>query len=327
MIKKIQFLGNKTILVFLLLNIALIAIGFFGVLDSAGFLNAVIPSADLTTGTAEEYWKYKNDYYFSITYIAFLILNYVVIFLYKGKSEISERIAIALIMQLSIVTIIGIIKVFFFSDNPPSLGEPNISTFGIYHVVIAIIASMWVYNFKFKNKVGILLTAAACLIFSFIVNLQTNILSVDIANKSAITVKKLEKVGTPVNKYHATLFSIESTPDGVTTLDRLTNNQTNYIDFFLYISVNKPSNEEVFRMVENFYNNHISYDETYLKEKMGDNVSMTKLHVNNDMVKKYKDIDMYLINVYKKEGIDAALKAIKESKKGSMVGLLINRNI
>jgi len=326
MIKKIQFLGNKTLLAFLLINLALIAIAFFGVLDSAGFLNAIIPSADLSTGTPEEYWKYKNDYYFSIIYITFLVLNYFVIFLYKGESELSKRIAIALIVQLSIVTIISIINVFFFSDNPPSLGEPNISSFGIYHFVIALIASIWVYNFKFKNKVGLLLTTAGCLAFSFVINLQANILSVDIANKSAITVKKLEKVGTPINKYYTTLFGVDSKPDGVTTLERLTNNQKNYIDFFLYTSVNKPSNEEVFSMVENFYNNHISYDETYLKEKMGDNISMTKLHVNNEMVKKYKDTDMYLINLYKREGIDAALKTIKESKKVSMLGLLVDRN-
>ena len=48
-------IGNKTALKFVIVNIILVVVGYFGLLDSAGFLNSITPSADLITGTAAEY--------------------------------------------------------------------------------------------------------------------------------------------------------------------------------------------------------------------------------------------------------------------------------
>lgn len=318
-----KLIGNKVAFAFLLMNMALIAIGYFGIMNSAGFLNGLIASADLTTGTPEEYWKAKKDYYFSIVFIAFFVINYLVILFYRGQGEIMRKVSAALIIQLFITSVISIITIFIIEGvNKPSIDELEASNFGIYYIIVAIISAILVYNFDFKNKVGLVAVAFSCLLVSFILNLENNILRVDLANKSAIVMSKLKPVGSPLMKHKVTLLGTESYEDGVSTLDRLTNNQTNYLDLLIYTSTNKPSDEEIFKMVENFYANHVHYDETYLKEKMGDDAKLTRLALNNKM-NLYKENDMKIINIYKTEGLNAAIKEIEVSKKGSMIGLLL----
>jgi hypothetical protein len=229
----------------------------------------------------------------------------------------------ALIIQLFITSVISIITIFVIEGyNKTPIEEFEPSTFGIYYVIVAIASAILVYNFNFKNKVGIVAVTSACLLVSFILNIENNILRVDLANKSAIVMSKLKPVGSPLMKHKVTLFGAESYEDGVSTLDRLTENQTNYLDLLVYAGINKPSNEELFKMVENFYANHVHYDETYLKEKMGDNFKLTRLGINNKM-HLYKENDMKIINIYKTEGLEAALKEIEVSKKGSILRLLI----
>ena len=319
-----KLIGNKVALAFLLINMALITIGYFGVMNSAGFLNGLIATADLTTGTPEEYWTAKKDYYFSIVFIAFFVINYLVILFYRGQGEIMRKVSAALILQLFITTVISIITVFIidgYNKTPIEAFEP--STFGIYYVIVAIASAILVYNFNFKNKVGLVAVTSACLLVSFILNIENNILRVDLANKSAIVMSKLKPVGSPLMKHKVTLFGAESYEDGVSTLDRLTENQTNYLDLLVYAGINKPSNEELFKMVENFHANHVHYDESYLKEKMGDDAKQTKLAINNKM-HLYKENDMKIINIYKTQGLEAALKEIEVSKKGSILRLLIS---
>lgn len=319
-----KLIGNKVALAFLFINMVLITIGYFGVMNSAGFLNGVIATADLTTGTPEEYWKAKKDYYFSIVFIAFFVINYLVILFYRGQGEIMRKVSAALILQLFITLVISIITMFIIDGyNKTTIESFEPSTFGIYYIIVAIASAILVYNFNFKNKVGLVAVTSACLLVSFILNIENNILRVDIANKSAIVMSKLKPVGSPLMKHKVTLFGAESYEDGVSTLDRLTENQTNYLDLLIYAGINKPSNEELFKMVENFYANHVHYDETYLKEKMGDDAKQTRLALNNKM-HLYKENDMKIINIYKTQGLEAAIKEIEVSKKGSILRLLIS---
>jgi len=319
-----KLIGNKVALAFLIINLALIIIGYFGIMDSAGFLNGIISTSELSTGTAEEYFKVKKDYYFSIVFITFFVINYLIIILYRGQGEIMRKLSKALIIQLIITGIISLIKIYAIDGyNKTSIEEFEASIFGVYYLIIAIISALLAYNFDFKNKKGLVYVAFACLLVSFILNIENNILRVDIANKSAINISKLKPVGSPIMKHKVTLLGAESYEDGVSTLDRLTDNQTNFLDLLMYVSTNKPSNEEIFTMVEKFYANHVNYDETYLKEKMGDNYQLTKLSLNNKMNARYKENDMKIIDIYKNKGLNDALKEIDVSKKGSLIALLI----
>ena len=320
-----KLIGNKVALVFLIINIALIAIGYFGVMNSAGFLNALIPTSDLTTGTPDEYWTAKKDYYFSIIFVAFFVINYLVILLYRGQGEIMKKVSAALIIQLIITSIISLIKIFIIEGyNKTSIEEFKDSTFDIYYVIVAVISAIIVYNFNFKNKVGFIAVTCACLLVSFILNIENNILRVDLANKSAIVMSKLKPVGSPIMIHKVTLFGSESYQDGVSTLDKLTDNQTNYMDLLIYAGTNKPSNQEIFIMAEKSYANHIHYDETYLKEKMGDDFNMTRLAINNKINNRYKENDMIIIDIYKNQGVDAALKELEASRKESWIRSLIS---
>lgn len=319
-----KLIGNKVALAFLIINIVLITIGYFGVMNSAGFLNALIPTSDLTTGTPDEYWAARKDYYFSIIFIAFFVINYLVILLYRGQGEIMKKVSAALIIQLVITSIISLIKIFIIDGyNKTSIEEFEDSTFDIYYVIVAIISAILVYNFDFKNKVGLVAVTCACLLVSFILNIENNILRVDLANKSAIVISKLKPVGSPLMKHKVTLFGAETYKDGVSTLDRLTDNQTNYMDLLIYAGTNKPSNEEIFIMTERFYANHIHYDENYLKEKLGDDFKMTRLAINNKINNLYKENDMIFIDIYKNQGLDAALRELEVSQKGTWIRSLI----
>lgn len=154
--------------------------------------------------------------------------------------------------------------------------------------------------------------------------METNIFRTDLANRYTVVDNKLKPIGQPIMKYEITLLGGRSYQDGVSTIESVTDNYSNHLDLLNYASINKPSNEEVFNIVERFYENRVNYDETYLKNKMGDKFYQTKLQINNKMSKGYKENDMKLIKTYKTQGLEAAMKEMNEMKNGSTIWILIN---
>lgn len=320
-----KFIGNKTALKFVIVNIILVVVGYFGLLDSAGFLNSITPSADLITGTAAEYWKYKIDFYYSIIFIAFFVMNFVAILFYRGKGNFLSKLSSALIIQLLILTVVNIISVYLIKGyKTADLSNFEISQFGVYQLIVAVTSAMIIYKFDVKKYLTIAATACACLGVTFIYNLENNIFRTDLANRYTVVDNKLKPIGQPIMKYEITLLGGRSYQDGVSTIESVTDNYSNHLDLLNYASINKPSNEEVFNIVERFYEKRVNHDETYLKNKMGDKFYQTKLQINNKLSKGYKENDMKLIKTYKTQGLEAAMKEMNEMKNGSTIRLLIN---
>lgn len=320
-----NIISGKLVIAIALINVILIALSYMGITEAAGFLYSTAGPYKYITGTESEYIKLNTNLVFSIVYILFYILSYLLILLYFGKTATTRIIAFALKVQILIYSIIFIIygAIQSLSENKIRvLTEYNPTSFNIYCLIIAAIAVYLSNINNLKNVRMMGLTAIACLSVTILINFQGNILSASITNIITEHSMAFNKEGTPLYKHKATLLSGESLPDGVVTIERATENYTDYVKLFHYLTYNEFSNEDIFEIMEKFHDNFIPKDEAYLKSKIGYKIKATKIHQYNNLMK-YKDEDIRLINIYKKDGVKAAMQALNETKNKTLLSALI----
>lgn len=322
-----KLVNNRVALTFLLVNVLFVAVGYFGLLNSAGYFYNTIGNFKYELGTPYEYWKLNIEHYYSMIYVGLLVTSYLVILLHKGNTPLSISISRGLKYQILLLGVIDLIirlininhqKSYKFDEFSPE----NIS---LFYLLIPLVAA-WLANRKKTFNMKLMLTTTlSCLAVFLILNLQKDILKSDIVNKLVTANLQFTKVGSPVHQYKPTFFGRNSLNESVATIETITNNYTNIHSIISYPFINKTTNKEIFEMVENMSTHYTLKDETYLKEKFKDNLledgfTGTKVYRYNKL-SQLTDHDIQLLNTYKTKGVDEAMKEFDPEKR-SFIGLL-----
>ena len=98
-----NIISGKLVIAIALINVILIALSYMGITEAAGFLYSTAGPYKYITGTESEYIKLNTNLVFSIVYILFYIVSYLLILLYfvgKVFKPISFLIDILFIYQI-----------------------------------------------------------------------------------------------------------------------------------------------------------------------------------------------------------------------------------
>lgn len=298
-------------------------VGYFGLLNSAGYFYNTIGNFKYELGTPYEYWKLNIEHYYSMIYVGLLVTSYIVILLHKGNTPISISISRGLKYQILLFVLIDLVIRLININHPKSykFDEYAPENISLLYLLVPIVAA-WLANRKqpFNMKL-MLITILSCLAVFLMINLQKNILKADIANQLVKTSLQFTKVGSPVYNYKPTLLGAEIIDDGVATIEKITNNYSDILAISYYPLINKTTNKEIFDIVENMSIHYTLKDESYLKEKLGDDFYGTKVYKYNKL-SKLNDHDIQLLNTYKTKGIESAMQEINPEKRSFIMFLL-----
>lgn len=313
---------NKIAMTFVIINILLIGIAYFGLLDPSGMYNKVYGTLIYAEGTPTEYWKINLDTYYGIIYTTLIVINLFFILFYRGKGVIIRNITGTLKVQLLLCLLLSI-GIYTLSSTITKNGIEQILSVNIYFILVPIISAVLINIKQIKNVKLIIISSLACITITLILCLQVNLLIASLMNRINEASLQFTKNGTPLYKNKVNLLSIKRIPDGIANLERSSKNYTDFLAILHYPSINKTSNAEIFDVVDKFSKNYVIKDESYLKEKLGDKSDFTKLHIYGKFAK-LRDKDVSLLNTYKTKGIDAAMKEL-ETTQSSLIGLLIEK--
>lgn len=300
-----KLINDKVACSFLIVNLIFIFIGYFGLLDTTGYVNNSLVVSQYVQGTPEEYWKINIDYYYSIIYIALLVLSYFVMLLHKGTTPLSISISRSLKYQILIFIIIDIITRIININHPNELERLS-----LWWLMVPFIAAFLANRKKPRNVKLLTISILSCISVLLLLNLQKNIFKADMANRTVQATIQYTPVGTPMYKYEPTVLGVKQMDDGVATIERITKNYTEVLSVITYPSINKMSNEDVFEMMDKMSKNYVIKDESYLKEKFGGRFTSTRVYSYNK-IGPLNEVDLKLIQTYKNKGIDAAMNELK----------------
>lgn len=303
-----RIIGNKFAFAVLVISILYIVIGYFGWLDTTGYLNKELYYDQIVTGTATEYWRVKLSYYFSITYIMIPILYIITIILYRGSGETSNKLATALRVQLVLLVLVQFFPLYNFFAHYETELIPYTTLIGFqyYYIIISIISVLYAYRKDIKNIKMIATISAFCIALTCLLNLYVNILQVNMFNRVVDVTSQSATVGTPIIKAKVNLFNVEFYNDGLMSVERASRNYKDFMGLFLYTQANKPSDDEIFRIMNTFYSKYEPIAE-YKKEK---DYGCTKVCRYNSLAV-YKETDLKLIDIYKNKGLSAAMNEME----------------
>lgn len=322
-----KIITTKVMLNILAINIIYIIIGYFGWLDTTGYINKVLYQDEMLTGTPTEYWRVTLSYYFSVTYIMLPILNIITIMLYTGSGETSQKVATALKVQIVLLILIKFLTTsnFLTQYSEELITDTKSMSFEYYYIIISILSVLFVYRKDLKNIKMIATISVSFMLLTLLMNLHVNILRVNMYNRVIEAISKYTTAGTPVIKAKVNLLNVEFYNDGLMSVERSSNDYKDFMGLFIYVRTNKPSNDEIFKIVETFYAKYETINNEYLKEKLGKYYEGTKVGRYNRLLQ-HKDNDLHLLDVYKNKGLAVAMNEIekmKKDKKQSIIYLFI----
>jgi len=317
-----KLVNNRVALTFLLVNVLFVAVGYFGLLNSAGYFYSIVGNFKYELGTPYEYWKLKIDYYYSIMYIGLLATSYLVILLHKGNTPTSIMISRGLKYQILFFVVIDLIIRLININHPKSyrFDEYAPENISLLYLLVPLVAALFAKRKQPFNMKLVLITTMSCLAVFLMLNLQKNILKVDIANQVVKASLQFTKVDYQVHQYKPTLLGAEIIDDGVATIEKITNNYTDILAITYYPLINKTTNKEIFDLAEKMSTNYKLKDESYLKEKLGDDFYWTKVYKYNK-ISKLNEYDIQLLNTYKTKGVDEAMREINPEKRSFIMML------
>jgi hypothetical protein len=301
----LKLINDRVACSFLIVNLIFIFIGYFGLLDTTGYVNNSLVVSQYIQGTPEEYWKIKIDYYYSIIYIALMVLSYFVILLHKGTTPLSISISRSLKYQILIFIIIDITTRIININHPNELERLS-----LWWLVVPFIAALLANRKEPSNMKLITISILSCMSVLLLLSLQKNIFKANMDNRIVQATVQYTPVGTPMYKYEPTVIGVKKIDDGIATIERITKNYTEVLSVITYPSINKMSNEDVFEMMDKMSKNYVIKDESYLKEKFGGKFVSTRVYSYNK-IGPLNEIDLKLIQTYKTKGIDAAMNELK----------------
>jgi hypothetical protein len=321
-VKRNNITTNKITLLLVIINVLVITIAYFGLLDPSGMYNKVSGTLIYAEGTPIEYWKTNLDTYYGIIYTILIVINLFFIVFYRGKGEIIRNITGTLKIQLLLCLLLSI-GIYTLSSTITKNGIDQILRVNIYFILIPVLSAILINIKQIKNIKLIAISSLACIAITLMLCLQVNLLIASIINRVNDATLQFTKNGTQLYKNKVNLLSVERIPDGVASLERSSKNYTDFLAILHYPSINKTTNSEIFDIVDKFSKNYAIKNESYLKEKIGDKADFTKLHINGKFAK-LRDEDVSLLNTYKTKGIDEAMKELKTTK-SSLIGILIEK--
>lgn len=300
-----KLINDKVACSFLIVNLIFIFIGYFGLLDTTGYVNNSLVVSQYIQGTPEEYWKIKIDYYYSIIYIALMVLSYFVILLHKGTTPLSISISRSLKYQILIFIIIDI------TTRIININHPNeFERLSLWWLLVPFIAALLANRKEPSNIKLITISILSCMSVLLLLSLQKNIFKANMDNRIVQAAVQYTPVGATMYKYEPTVIGVKKIDDGVATIERITKNYTEVLSVITYPLINKMSNEDVFEMMDKMSKNYVIKDESYLKEKFGGRFVSTRVYSYNK-IGPLNEIDLKLIQTYKTKGIDAAMNELK----------------
>jgi hypothetical protein len=301
----LKLINDKVACSFLIVNLIFIFIGYFGLLDTTGYVNNSLVVSQYIQGTPEEYWKIKIDYYYSIIYIALMVLSYFVILLHKGTTPLSISISRSLKYQILIFIIIDI------TTRIININHPNeFERLSLWWLLVPFIAALLANRKEPSNIKLITISILSCMSVLLLLSLQKNIFKANMDNRIVQAAVQYTPVGATMYKYEPTVIGVKKIDDGVATIERITKNYTEVLSVITYPLINKMSNEDVFEMMDKMSKNYVIKDESYLKEKFGGRFVSTRVYSYNK-IGPLNEIDLKLIQTYKTKGIDAAMNELK----------------
>jgi hypothetical protein len=301
----LKLINDRVACSFLIVNLIFIFIGYFGLLDTTGYVNNSLVVSQYIQGTPEEYWKIKIDYYYSIIYIALMVLSYFVILLHKGTTPLSISISRSLKYQILIFIIIDITTRIININHPNELERLS-----LWWLVVPFIAALLANRKEPSNMKLITISILSCMSVLLLLSLQKNIFKANMDNRIVQAAVQYTPVGATMYKYEPTVIGVKKIDDGVATIERITKNYTEVLSVITYPLINKMSNEDVFEMMDKMSKNYVIKDESYLKEKFGGRFVSTRVYSYNK-IGPLNEIDLKLIQTYKTKGIDAAMNELK----------------
>jgi hypothetical protein len=329
-----KLIGNKVMCNLLAINIIYIVIGYFGILDTTGYLGVHNYYDGIVNGTPSEYWKVTLSYYYSITYLMLPILNIITILLYKGSSDVTKKIALSLKIQIISFILINIVfnilkvktETYYTEYNLELIPVIKEGFFRYYDFFILILSVLFVMRKDIKNIKIVSVVLLTSLIVLGLTNFHSNIHRAEMINRVIDAQSHYIPDGNPLIKLKPNVFNIEIIPDGFTSFERSTKNYKSLMYMVVYMGTNTPSNKEIFELTDKIYSNYKPQDDTYIKSKLGELYTATMLDRYNQIIK-FKENDLYLLDIYKRKGLDEArieLQNLDENRKRSLINMFIH---
>lgn len=314
-------------LTYFALSSLILLLALMGVFDPTGFLNLANDGYLMTVEDSKAINSYAVDALLSIIYISMIFFNVVVLLSYKTKHDFAIKVFKAIKIQLIVyiaIIIIGLsltftdITTFPFSTIASVFERPvegNIVSFST--ILVIVISSLFVMRKNLSDVKNTFLIAAFSSVVALFIGGYTAFLNVNITNKFIDIQIPLAKLGTPIEKYKIRGLGVEKYKDGVVSLQKSSNDFTNYQNLMMSIY----SNKEDIKLEQAVY----ALDEFYKKYKL-QNIPQKpeglklRITLENKLYESNKDNDSILIEAFKSGGLDSmkvVYNQIKMSKKQS----------
>jgi hypothetical protein len=289
----------------------ILLLAFLGVFDPSGFINLSNDGYLIKIDDLKSVNNYALDSFLSIVYISMIFFNVVVLLSYKTKHEFAIKVFKAIKIQLFIYLAIIIVGLLLaFTDLSSSAFSSVTSVFerpvegnivGFSTIVIIVLSSLYVMRRNLNDVKNTFLIAAFSSVVALFIGVYTALLNVNISNKFVEIQIPFAKLGTPLEKFKIVGLGVEKYNDGVVTLQRASDNFSNYQNLLISLY----SNKENIKLEQAVY----AFDEFYKKYKVqaipekpkGLKLRMT---LENELYQRNKNNDLKLIEAFKSGGLD-----------------------